>query len=81
MREGTCPNCGSKEIYTSDSPYSESIYVKSITPGPEIFTTSACVCAECGHLQMYVSDTSVALFGKGKTLKECLATSSNWTKV
>jgi hypothetical protein len=32
-------------------------------------------------MEMYVSDMSVTLFGKGKVLKESIPASSNWEKV
>jgi predicted nucleic-acid-binding Zn-ribbon protein len=81
MKDGICPKCGSREIYTSDSPFPDSIFVKSSTSSIETFTTYAYVCLDCGHLEMYVSDTSVALFGKGKSLKESIRASKNWEKV
>lgn len=81
MKNGICPKCSSAEIYVSNSPYPDSIFVKSNTPSIETFTTSAYVCLDCGHLEMYVSETSVALFGKGKSLKESIPASSNWEKV
>jgi predicted nucleic-acid-binding Zn-ribbon protein len=81
MKDGTCPKCGSAEIYMSNSPYPDSIFVKSNTPSIETFTTSAYICLDCGHLEMYVSDTSVALFGKGKSLKESIPASNTWEKV
>ena len=81
MKNGICPKCDSREIYFSNSPYPDSIFVKSNTPSLETFTTSAYICLDCGHLEMYVSDVSVALFGKGKALQESLPASSNWEKV
>ena len=80
MKDGKCPRCGSAEVYLSSSPFSDSIFVKSNTPSIETFTTSAYLCLDCGHLEMYVSDTSVALFGKGKSLKESIPASSNRDK-
>ena len=81
MKAGTCPRCGSKEIYTSNSPFPDSIFVKSSTSSIETFPTYAYLCVDCGHLEIYVSDTAVALFGKGKPLKESIPDSSNWEKV
>jgi hypothetical protein len=81
MRDRTCPKYNSREIYRSNSPYPDSIFVKSNTPSIETFTTSAYICLDCGHLEMYVSDTSVALFGNGKALKESIPASSTWEKV
>ena len=81
MKDGKCPRCGSAEVYFSSAPFPDSIFVKSNTSSIETFTTSACLCLDCGHLEIYVSDTSVALFGKGKSLKESIPASSNWAKV
>lgn len=66
MNNGRCPKCGSIEIYFSNSPYPDSIFVRSNTPGLETFTTSADLCLDCGHLEMYVSNTAVALLGEAK---------------
>ena len=81
MKDGTCPKCGSMEIYQSNTPFPDSIFIKSSTSSIETFTTYAYLCLDCGHLEIYVSDTSVALFGKGKLLKESIPASSNWEKV
>ena len=81
MKSGTCPTCSSAETYVSDSPYPNPIFVKSNRPSIETFTTCAYLCLDCGHLEIYFSDTSVALFGKGKSLKESIPDSSNWEKV
>lgn len=81
MKDGTCPKCGSAEVYRSDSPYPDSIMIKSLTKSLETFPTLAYICLACGHLEIYVSDTAVALFGKGKSLKESIPASINWEKV
>jgi hypothetical protein len=31
MKNGTCPKCGLVEIYVSNSPYPDSIVIKSLT--------------------------------------------------
>ena len=78
MKSGRCPQCGSVEIYVSNSPYPDSIFVKSNTPSIDTFTTFAYICLDGGRLEIYVSDPSVALFGNGKSLKESIPASSNW---
>jgi hypothetical protein len=55
MKDGKCPKCGSAEIYMSNSPYPDSIFAKSNTSSIETFTTSAYICLDCSHLEIYVS--------------------------
>jgi len=80
MKSGTYPKCRSAEIYLSDSPYPDPIFVKSNTPSIETFSTCAYLCLDYGHLEIYFSETSVALFGKGKSLTESIPESTNWEK-
>ena len=61
--------------------YPDSIFVKSNTPSVDTVTTFAYICLDGGRLEIYVSDTSVALFGKGKSLRESIPESSNWGNV
>jgi predicted RNA-binding Zn-ribbon protein involved in translation (DUF1610 family) len=81
MKDGKCPRCGSAKIYLSDSPFPDSIFVRSNTPSIETFTTSAYLCLDCGHLEMYACETSVALLGKSKSLKVSIPARRNWEKV
>ena len=84
MKNGTCPKCGSTQIYRStDNRWNgESITVKALGDKvTEVFATEAYLCLDCRNLEIYVGETSAAFFGKGKPLIESIQASDNWKKV
>jgi predicted nucleic-acid-binding Zn-ribbon protein len=81
MKNGKCPKCGSGQIFVSDAPFSDSVTIKANTKSVESFPSTAYLCVDCRYIEIYASETSVALFMKGKPLKDCIATAENWKKV
>ena len=81
MKNSKCPNCGSTEIYVSEQPFTDTLCVKSKTKSTESFETEAYLCLVCRKLELYVSEKSVVLFGKAKTLLDSLPLSENWKKL
>ena len=81
MKNGKCPNCGSTEIYVSRSPLTENLTVKAATKNTDVFATEAYLCLECRKMEVYAQEISATLFGKGKTIKDCIPNSENWKKL
>jgi predicted nucleic-acid-binding Zn-ribbon protein len=80
MKNGRCPKCGSDQIFVSDLPFSDSVTVRANTKNIESFPSTAYLCVDCRYVEIYASEISVTLFGKGKPLKDCITSAENWKK-
>jgi predicted nucleic-acid-binding Zn-ribbon protein len=81
MKNGKCPKCNSDQIFVSSQPFAEEIVVRAKSKSLEAFPSTAYLCVDCRYVEIYASEISVTLFGKGKPLKDCITSAENWKKV
>ena len=81
MKNGKCPKCGSDQIFSSNLPFSDTMMVRVNAKNIESFPNTAYLCVDCRYIEIYTSEISTTLFGKGKSLKDSIAISENWKKV
>jgi predicted nucleic-acid-binding Zn-ribbon protein len=81
MKNGKCPKCNSDQIFVSSLPFAEEIVVRVKSKSLESFPSTAYLCVDCRYIEIYTSEISTTLFGKGKSLKDSIAISDNWKKV
>ncbi len=62
MKNGTCPHCGSTEVYKTDFAPLQAAesFVRLYNPGGNNFPIEVYLCAGCGHMEMGVAESHKA---------------------
>lgn len=82
MKSGKCPKCNSTEVYKSKGALGGRSQTTNLTNGTgDIFEIESYLCLNCRYTEMFVMETSGAVWGKGKSLTEYVTKSDQWAKV
>jgi len=77
MNTERCTKCGSNQLYQSRN----ELHNPLLLDIGELFEVTCTLCVACRHIAFWVSERSVAVFGKNKLLYDMIGKSGRWQPV